>query len=94
MGPSGRNEREYLFLIESPTHPMKLAFARAADGSLFWPAFTDKAALLRWKPDGGEAATAPLGVMRGVMTDSGITTLVIDPGSPSERVLRIEDLVD
>jgi hypothetical protein len=71
---------------------MALAYARTEDGSLFWPAFSDLNALLRWNPEGGETAEAPLVVMRQVMADSGIHTLIVDPGSPDQRVVRIGDL--
>ena len=82
-----------LFLVEAPQRaPMAVAFARAEDGSLFWPAFTDTEALLRFQPGGGDTASARLSAMRDVMAASGITTLIVDPGSRSERVLQMGDL--
>ena len=70
---------------------MRLAFASNADGSQFLPAFTDEAALLRFAPKGGYWASAPLSHLRDVLAASPFATLVIDPESPTQRVIRRDD---
>lgn len=70
---------------------MRLAFAKSADGSQFIPAFTDEPALLRFEPQGGYMASAPLSVLRDTLAASPFTTLVIDPGSPTQRIIRRDD---
>jgi hypothetical protein len=78
-------EREYLVLIQAPPPaPIRVALATAADGSSFFPAFTDRAALLRFDPTGGETASAPLSALMEMARQSGLS-VVVDPGSPCER---------
>lgn len=78
-------ERQYLVLIEAPRPaPMRAAFATAADGSRFFPAFTDRAALLRFEPRGGETAYAPISALVKMARASGLS-VIVDPGSPEER---------
>lgn len=79
------DEPQYLVLVEAPPPaPMRVAFATAADGSRFFPAFTDRAALLRFEPGGGEAASAPISALREMARVSGLS-VIIDPGTPEER---------
>ena len=78
-------ERNYLVLIEAPPPaPLSVAFATAPDGSRFFPAFTDRAAMLRFQPQGGETASAPLAALQEMAKAAGMP-VVIDPDSAEAR---------
>jgi hypothetical protein len=80
-----------LVLIQAPDPaPVRIAFSEANEGSRFFPAFTDEAALLRFQPSGGETALIALSDLREALATAPIKTLVIDPGSSTQRVIQLD----
>jgi hypothetical protein len=87
------SDPELLILTKSRATPPAIAFARAADGTLFVPAFRDEAALLRFEPGGGPTYSVPLSVLRQMARDNGFG-LIINPGSDDRTVVEIGTITE
>jgi hypothetical protein len=94
-GQGASEDRDYLVLINAPPPaPLSVAFSTDSNGLRFFPAFSDEATLLRFEPKGGLTASAPLHVLREMMAASPIPMLIIDPGSPRQRIIRRDEATD
>jgi hypothetical protein len=84
----------YLVLVEEPPPaPIRMAFSTDADGYRFFPAFTSQDTLLRWKAEGGLTHRVPLSTLLGVLAESPMEALIIDPADRSPKVYLRSDVL-
>lgn len=79
-----------LVIVEAPPDKagrLRLAIARATDGTVFVPAFTTEDAVLRFQAAGAPVASAQIRDIKGFLDLADIGFLVINPGDEHPVVL-------